>query len=332
MNIEVIQKLSSLFGVSSAEYLLKEKMIKLYESEDIITDRLGSLFVLKKSKNENARTLMIASPFDEAGMMISEVNKDGTLKFIQLESFSLNSLLHQKVAILTKNDEVYEGVVSIKAKVLEDKCEIKSADDLYIDVLLSPEEVKEKIHPGDLVSYAANFKASGNLMCGKALGIRAMNVLCTELYNRIKDEEFDYNIAIGSIAQSTIGNRGTMTATYVVKPDCAIALCGFDDTKLSDGVKLAYYDKGMIPAKRLLNDIKDKCEVKEYFGMIANDGSFIHKTLGGCPSVAMGVSVKNLGSANEIVDVRDIDKLSDVLYAYLHQIDNEKIAYFGFGR
>ena len=53
--------------------------------DELKYDRLGSVFGIKKSKNPDAATFMIASPLDEVGLMVSEVKNDGTLAFIPLE-------------------------------------------------------------------------------------------------------------------------------------------------------------------------------------------------------------------------------------------------------
>ena len=336
MNTDRLEKLIATFGVSSAEEAVAKTIKENYEAQDVSIkkDRLGSIFAYKASKAENAKTLMIATPLDEFGCMVSEVRKDGSLSFIQLEGFALNSFLNQRVCVLTRDNKCIYGVVSTKKKVLEDKCEIKTADDLCIKCALPKERVLEMVRPGDLVGYAANF-VDGEIMMGKALAIRSLNEVTMALLEKIKDEEFEYNIALGCIAQSTIGYRGTQTATYVIKPNMAIALTGFDgannDVTLGDGVIVGYYDKQMLPSKRLLADICSQLKPKAYFGFTGNDGSFIHKTLGGTPCVSVGMPVINMGSANEMVAKDDVNAVVDGLYAYLHHLNNEIIDNCGFG-
>ena len=125
------------------------------------------------------------------------------------------------------------------------------------------------------------------------------------------------------------------TATYVIRPNMAIALCGFDsannDIALNDGVIVGYYDKQMLPSKRLLADVVENIKPKAYFGFTGNDGSFIHKTLAGTPCVSMGMSVTNMGSANEMVAKNDVNMLIDSLYNYLHHLNEDIIVHCGFG-
>lgn len=337
MDKERLERLCNCFGVSSGEQAVARMLQDGYGTlcDELKYDRLGSVFGIKKSKNPKAPTLMVASPLDEVGLMVSEVKKDGTLAFIPLEGIACNSLLHQRVRILTREDVLVDGVVGMDKKALEDSCEIKNSDDLFIACGLDAEEVKEQIHPGDLVGYASPFTEYGGIVIGKSLFPRVLNEVTLELLEKVKDEEFDFHLAVGGIAQSVIGFRGTKTATYVVRPDAAIALTAFDTAKrkiqLGDKVILGLYDRQMLPSQAFLKDFSGQVETKAYFGLMGNDGSFIHKTLKGTPAISTGIAVDNLGSANEICKTSDVDSLVDALASYLHTIDSNKIAEFGMG-
>ncbi len=337
MNTARARALCGGFGVSSAEGIvgktIREQMEPLCDR--LLYDRLGSCFAWKKAKTENAPVFMIASPLDEIGMMVSEVKEDGTLAFIPLENVALNSLLHQRVCILTRNGEYVDGVISISKKALEDKCEVKNAEDLVIECGFEGKTASDVICPGDLVSYGEHFSEQRGILTSKALFPRILNEVSLALLEKIKEETFDFHLAIGCIAQSVIGFRGTKTATYVVRPDAAIALTVFDTAgkkaSLGDGVIAGYYDKQMLPSKLLLKDIQEKTGAKPYFGMMGNDGSFIHKTLTGTPTVSLGVAVANVGSANEMCRISDVDALTECLYQYVKSLDSHKILAFGFG-
>lgn len=320
MNIDRLKTLCECLGVSSNEQVVASVLKPVFEenADGIIRDNLGSIFAHKMSKNENAKTFMIACPMDECGLMVSAVNKEeGTLSFIALEDITLASLLHQRVSILCRDNTIVSGVITSKDN---------SANDLYI---LCPNA--DKVTPGDLISYEANFELEDNVIYSKALNPRILNEVCLELVERLKSEELDFNVAIGTMSQSTIGFRGTKTATYVIEPDAALALTVFNDAKINDGVTVGMYDKGMIPSQRLLNDIKSFVDVKSNFNTRSNDGSFIHKTVKGCPTVVVGIACNNLNSANEMVSISDVDALVDMLVKFVLHLNNEMIIDFGFG-
>lgn len=337
MNTSRLEKLCNGFGVSSAEEGIGEQIRKAYAPlcDELQYDRLGSVFAVRKSENPKAATLMIACPLDEVGLMISEVKKDGTLAFIPLESVACNSLLHQRVRILTRKNTYLDGVICTEKKALEDSCEIKNADDLAITCGMDYEEIKELVHPGDLAGYTGAFIETDGIILSKALFPRVLNEVTLELLERVRDLKFDFHLAMGCIAQSVIGYRGTKTATYVIRPDAAIALTTFDTAKrkvqVGGGVIAGYYDRQMLPSQALLHDFVEKTGAGAYFGLTGNDGSFIHKTLKGTPSVSVGIAIDNMGSANEICRSSDVDALVDALVSYLKAIDSGKIAGWGRG-
>lgn len=206
MNTDRLEKLCGSFGVSSGEREAAHILQEVYEPlcDELKYDRLGSVFAIKRSKNPKAATFMIASPLDEVGLMISEVKKDGTLAFIPLESIACSSLLHQRVRILTREDTYIDGVISIGKKTLEDSCEIKNAEDLFITCGMGYEEIEELIHPGDLAGYTGTFAESNGILMSKALYPRVFNEITLELLEKVRDMEFDFHLAVGGIAQSVI--------------------------------------------------------------------------------------------------------------------------------
>ena len=135
MNLDRLTTLCNCCGVSSNEQDVAEIMKPAFEenADQIVRDNLGSMFAYKKSKNENAKTFMIACPMDECGMMVSKINDDGTLSFITLEDISVSSLLHQRVTILCRDHTTMTGVITNRKNALEGGCEAKSVNDLVID-------------------------------------------------------------------------------------------------------------------------------------------------------------------------------------------------------
>ena len=70
----------------------------------------------------------------------------------------------------------------------------------------------------------------------------------------------------------------------------------------------------------------------EAFGKKGNDGSFIHKTLSGTPCIALGIGVSAMGSGNEAVCLKDGEKLTDALGAFLANLSSAKIREYSHGR
>lgn len=342
MEMNSFERLASLceaMGVSGEENDVKAILQNELVGDEWVKDRLGSLFCVKKSQNPNAKTLMIASSLDELGLMVSDYESDGTLKFVALEGISAASLLHQKVVVYTRDHTAYTGVVSCnKVRFMEEPSASIKMDMLVLDMGMTLEEAKEVFTIGDLVAFASITEKLGHdVVMGKQLNTRMMLEAIIEISERLKDHELDFNVAMGGIAQSVVGWRGTKTATYVVQPDCALVLCGFDAAKSSpkiirgNGMCLGVYDKQMLPSKRLLNDFAEKFSVQKAIGNYGNDGSFIHKTLKGTPSLSLGVAMNNVGSPRVLASVSDLNDLVEKTVQYILSLNSAKIEEFGYG-
>lgn len=192
---------------------------------------------------------------------------------------------------------------------------------------------------GDLALIKGDFTMlNEHCAMGKALNNRLMLEVMIELSQVLQESELDYHLAMGGIAQSVIGWRGSKTATYVIQPDAALVLTGFDTANSQPaairgkGVTVGIYDKQMLPGKRLLHDFMDKVQpCQEYLGIYGNDGSFIHKTLKGTPTLSLGIAMSHLGSNHILADLNDAECLKKELVKYLSGLSSEDIESFGYG-
>lgn len=328
---ENLKQLCECFAVSSAEDSIAAQVIEKAAAcnYEITKDRLGSVIATKKSCNADARTLMIACPMDEVGFMVSEVKDDGTLSFICLESLPAVSLINQPVDVLCQDNSIVKGIITGGCELLDNKCSISSADQLYIRLFADVDKVKASIHPGDLVSFSPNYQQINDYVMSKALFPRCLNATSLALMEQVKDNEYPFHIAFAFISQSVIGYRGTMTATYVTKPDAALALTCFDrnnkNIKDEKAVYVGLFDRQMIPNVGLLDHVKANATVTPIVSFMGNDGSFIHKTLQGTPTLSMGVAVESLGSSCEHLNTQSLTALTHVLEDVLASLDNDII-------
>lgn len=336
MNIERLKKLCALNSVSGFEEKMKTFFISENPQAKYLQDRLGSIFYIKKSSNPKAKRLLIACAMDEIGLMVNSINNDGSLGFITLESISPASLLHQKVEIIKRNDEIVNGIiVAKKYKFKEIALDKINLEDLVIDAGFTYEEALKNFKPGDLITFKHDFNHIGYCVVDKSLHQKALIEAIIELIEKLKHQTYDYEIVLGLIAQSTIGWRGSKTANYVVKPDIALILTGFEvnnsqpKININDGIIIGNYDKQMLPNRLLLNDFKAHINTKDYLGMLGNDGSFIHKTLSGVPTISIGIPIANMGSSVEMINTNNIDKLITGLIKYLNILDHQKIINLG---
>lgn len=337
-NLKRAMQLAAAMGVSGEENDVRKIMIHAFGNDHLCSDRLGSLFCIKETKSKDAPTLMIATNLDEPGLMIDEILSDGRLSFVALEDLSPASLLHQRVQIWTRSHKCRYGIISCShTKFMEEAKSSVSLSELTIETGMSQKEAEEIFHIGDLALIDGEpMMLNDHMITGKALYNRILLEAILEIRETLLKDTLDYRIAFGGIAQSAIGWRGTKTATYVIRPDAALVLTGFEinasdpEIHFGDGTICEYYDKQMLPSRMLLNDFTKNVKTVPYFGYYGNDGSFIHKTIKGTPSLAVGIGMKNIGTNAVIADLNDIDTLVKNVAAYCRKLNAAQIRKFQF--
>lgn len=321
-----IKDIYNIYSVSSCERQIGDYLKDHYRSNgyEIVRDNLGSIFFNKE--NKGAKKVMIAFPLDEYGLMVREIEDNGKIRFILLEDISPLSFLNQRVNIITRNKENIKGIVKADIKFAENRKTDLKEDDLFIEALIPNNDVKENIKIGDLVSLDSPLYENDNFLMGRSLSQKVFQYMSLSIAEKIRDKSYGFDLYFGGISQSTIGFRGTKTATYVIKPDLALALTSFETNSsspkisLGDGLVVGKYDKQMLPDKKLLDFVESRFKTKPYLGFRGNDGSFIHKTISGAPTLSLGIPTANISTANELVSKDDIESLEDFIIEFLDQI------------
>lgn len=330
MNLERIKTMCQLNSVTSNEIVLKKYFKSLFKQVQFVEDKLGSVFVYLPSKKANAKNILITCSGDEVGLMLQKDNKPYHFDFICLEPLSACSLLHQQVDILKEDDSYTTGLIVHKKNKFNENpiSEVKIQD---LEILCFDKDVKV----GDIVGFKANFNQINDMIISKSLNQKAMLEVIISLIERLKNHDLAFNLYLGFTAASTIGFRGSKTATFISKPDLAFVLTGFETINsnpkisINDGIIIGQYDKQMLPNRELVRDFKIKHSCKDYFGLKGNDGSFIHKTLAGCPCVSLGVAITNIDSPIEVLNINDLKLLEDNLYDYLNHLSLSDLKKFG---
>src|SRR5690625_5807893 len=108
-SMELFKHLTELQGTSGDEHLVREFMRENLEkySDKIIQDNLGGNFGVRKGKGPK---VMVAGHMDEVGFMVTQITKNGMIRFQTLGGWWNQVLLAQRVQIITDNGAV-DGVI-----------------------------------------------------------------------------------------------------------------------------------------------------------------------------------------------------------------------------
>ncbi len=230
-----LKELSEASGVSSREQEIRD-LIRDYVKpnvDELFTDSLGNLYAVK-GKTKPGPKVMLAAHMDEVGLMITNIEKSGLLRFSPVGGIDPRVLVSKPVYI--GKDKVI-GVIGAKAIHLqrpEERTQVLGFDDLYIDIGASDDdEAKKLVKIGDVAIFTTKYQQMGDLVLGKAFDDRAG---CAALVELTK-VEFDCPVYFVFTVQEEVGLRGAGPASYRVEPDVALVLEGTtaSDVGATDG-------------------------------------------------------------------------------------------------
>lgn len=345
--IETIRTLTELHGAPGHEYLvrnyLKDRLSPL--ADEVIQDGLGGIYFVKKSKQQNAKKVMVAAHMDEVGFMVTQITQNGMLKFTPLGGWPEDVLQAQRMKVLTKEGKTFTGIIGSLPKHFRTGNEgTPQISDMMLDIGAESKAMvlDMGVNIGDVIVPEVVFKqlTEHRYLC-KAWDNRYGCTIIVDVMERLKNIELPYDLYIGANVQEEVGLRGAGPAANMIQPDVALVVdCSpandmagkeSDNGKLGGGTLLRIIDRTMIlkPSfKQLLIDIYEanKINYQYYQSPGGTDGGQIHISNEGVPTAVIGVPARYIHSNHTIFDIRDYEAARDGMMALLKKFDDEVIA------
>lgn len=345
----LLETTTQLISVAGDENEVRNFLKKEFDTKglELVSDNLGSLYALKKSKAKNAPRVMVSGHMDEIGFMLLYILDNGFVKTSALGGHSKETLAAHRVVLKTqKGDKFYGAIASIPPHL---KNENHEDEDRYIEELLfdfgfaSKEEAqKAGLSIGDSIVVLGDFKVlnGGQRLLAKAFDNRYGVALALDLLDELTNEDLPYDLYIGANVQEEVGVRGAQTAAQKIIPDFAIVLdCSpardFGEKKdeygrLGEGVLIRYLDRSMIAFPELLDWQIKACQetgVKyQYFDSPGGtDAGIIHKANSGTLTLTHCICARGIHSPSSIIDVDDYLAAKKSLLHILRNFNSEEL-------
>jgi putative aminopeptidase FrvX len=365
-SLAFLEKLCNSFGPAGFE---KEpaRIVKDYVSrysDDVYTDRLGSVLFAKKGKSEKP-VVLLPGHIDEVGFIVSSINKLGYLTFNPLGGWFDQVLLGQRVTIRTAKGDI-SGIIAAKPPHLlpsEERSKVVSKEKMFIDIGASnEEEAKEMgVRIGNPVMPDSSFstlkkkvfrdgkrKGSDVIAIGKAFDDRIGTFIAAEVVRTLKEKRIAHpNTVVGAATtQEEVGLRGARTTAYVVKPDVCLTLevdiagdvpgieANEAPARMGLGPSITTYDSSMIPNQELLEfvlETADKAKIPNQLSQIARGGTdagIIHISNAGCPSLVIGVPTRHIHAHAGMLSLSDTENTIKLLVEVVRKLDKKKVDSF----
>ncbi len=293
-------------------------------------EKFDNLNVIAKIKGECDYTLMLDAHIDEIALVVTSVSKDGFLTVSKAGGFDLRTLPGQTVTIHGR--EKFRGVFcSTPPHLSSGEISYDDISALKIDTLLG-QKAADLISVGDFVTLNATpCELLGGRVSGKALDDRAGVCVLLELARRLKSKSLPINVAFVLSDAEELGLRGSKTATFRLSPDEAVAIDvtfgAAPDVSSDEGGKLGGGPMvGISPvldgkiSRRLIDIAKQEaipyqCEVMGR--STGTNSDVIGVSRGGVRTGLLSIPLRNMHTAAEVIDLKDIVSTCDILERYI---------------
>lgn len=293
-------------------------------------DTFGVLGRALTLKGERDYTVLIDAHIDEVGFVVTNVSHDGFLTVKNCGGIDLRHLSAKPVTIHSK--EKLTGIfistpphLSKEDNVPEDISKIK------IDTGLGA-KAAELISIGDFVTFKTSPRfLNDNTVCSKSLDNRAGVAALILLADKLHREKLPVNVMLLLSDAEELGLRGARTAIFGKRIDEAVVV----DVSFGDGPDIAPDKCGklgggtMVGVSAFLNS-----DITSSFKKIAKEKKIPHQIEGigsgtstnadvisvserGIPTGLLSIPLRNMHTDTEVVDLRDIESVADILAKYI---------------
>ncbi|KND62624.1 M42 family metallopeptidase [Candidatus Phytoplasma phoenicium] len=343
--LENLKNLTMLSGVPGQEkkvnHYIKNQIKDLVDK--IEYDNLGSMNAYKGTQGPK---VMLAGHVDEIGLMVTEITKEGFVKFQTLGGWLTSVMLAQLWQIHTNKGILYAVTGAKPPHSLSPADRMKTPDvkSLFLDLGVENKEEAENlgVRIGDMVTPYTEFKTLGNpnFLLAKAFDNRVGALVVMEVLAALKNNP---NQFIGSFTvQEEVGLRGARTSVNKVQPLIAIAVdvgisddtpgdANFTTKVLGKGPQISCYDSGLIAHK----------DLREFVLQIANkhkipyqepkptggqtDASIMHLQNNGAASIAISIPTRYIHSHTSVIHKEDVTNAIKLLTLLIQQLDKQKV-------
>lgn len=312
--LKVLENTTQINGVSGGEddirkYIAKE--IKRY-CDEITVDAMGNLIA---HKNGKGKKIMFAAHMDEIGIIATDIDDKGFIRFSSIGGLNLRNLVNLRVRF--KNG--IEGVIGAEEEAFKEKPLINK---LYVDIgAINKKDAEKNITIGDTAAFVGSFVQCGEKIVSKALDNRAGCAVLMKVLSDIKECENDLYFVFTT--QEEVGLRGAKTAAFSIEPDIAVAVDVTDtgDTpqapvmavELGKGAAVKVMDNSIMcdaDVRTMMietakdNKIPYQLEIMTDGG---TDAGVIHLTRAGIKTGGVSIPLRYIHSPSEMASMSDIE-------------------------
>jgi endoglucanase len=289
--------------------------------------------------------LMMAGHFDELGLIITFVSKEGFLYFDTIGGHDRTMISGRRVRICTGKGTVtgVTGKRAIHLLNMDERKKIPQIHEMWIDIgARNRDEALSRISIGDVATYDHDFEVvAGSKVTARAIDDKAGAYVVGETLIRLANSKvkraLQSRVVSVATAQEEIGVRGATTSAYSVKPHIALAVDvghatdhpdadhrKFGDIKLGGGPMICrganinpwVYDRLVSCADKAGIAYQIEADPRP----TGTDARAIQISRGGVATGLVSIPLRYMHTPCEICDLNDIENCVQLLVAFARSL------------
>jgi putative aminopeptidase FrvX len=343
---ELLTDLMSVPGLSGHEDRVRRRIAHHLEPIPSQSDRLGNLWTTFPG---DGPSVLLFTHMDQLGFVVRKIEADGFLRLERLGGVPERALASQEVIVSVGGRDIL-GIIANKshhATTPEEKYTVVRYPDLYVDCGFESRDEAEAagIRIGSPVVYApGNFPMGDNRLTGPAIDDRAGCAVLVDVARALAASKNGPTVHVAFTTLEEFNLRGALPLAQRLKPDIAIQvdlmlatdtpdMGARGDMRLGGGPGISLYSfhgrgtlNGVIPHPAMVrlfeetaSDIGMPLQRSAQTGVLT-DLSYVQLVGEGVASIDVGFPMRYSHSSREVVDLRDLDALRDLLIGALSRI------------
>lgn len=328
--LERLKKLTSLYSVSGCENEITSYLTDvLTDYGEVSVDDMQNV----KCTFGSGKHFLLDAHCDEIGFIVKEITPDGFLRLEKCGGIDNRMLLGSEIIVLGK--EKITGIISTLPPHLQKNDDKKAPelDEIAVDLGMSYEQANAVVSLGDRAVFKRSFVSLlGTQVSSGCLDNRAGVCAILNTLDRLK--KVDAKITVMFSSQEEVGTRGAKTGAFgdiydeaiVVdvsfgySPLCKKSDCGETGKGAMIGIspildKNAGYKMKSVAEK---NNIAYQLEVMGG-GHTGTNADVISISQTGVKTSLLSIPLKYMHSPVEVVDINDVDAVSDLIVGYIKE-------------
>lgn len=357
MNIEFLEKFLKTYRPSGYEKdgaeLFVNEVCDIPNIRIDFIDKMWNACVSVGSENEDALKILISGHSDQNCLIVTEITKNGFLKYITQGGISPKTVIDADMYVITSKKSHIPCFCSYKAIHLEkpeDRKKCPEHKDLVLDLGCTSKEEVEKlgVQIGDLVVFDnsrlnMNFGSNQKFIVGSGLDDGVACGIVYDVLEKLNIEELKKkNIRVygACITSEETGARGVGPVVRKVQPNISIDIdvchdsvkeVGEDEgrpAKMGEGVALSYGPDKYRPLNNQLRDVaaENKIKIQVLAGKSGGTNTNnIQMMSDNCATTLLSIPCRYMhSSTHEMVHKDDINACEELINMFIQNIKNEE--------